>query len=127
MTRRTDAVVWCRQGWIPMAYCFCPSEKAWRREMRRMNAQEPYPTADARTTRFERAGRTRAFVTIAEHLDGRDPVGIVGLIVHEAVHVWQYMCEYGGDESPSRETEAYAIQLIACELMAAYAETRGPR
>jgi hypothetical protein len=124
VSRKADKVVWCRQGWYPVAYAFVPSEKAWRAEMRRMNATDDYPTSDARTVTFEKDGSMRIFVTCAERLDGRDPMGIVCLLVHEAVHVWQQMCEHCGDRDASHETEAYAIQRISGELMAAYANTR---
>lgn len=123
---KADRVVWCRQGWYPVPYCFCPSEKAWRAEMRRMNASDEYPTADARTVAFEKDGQLRVFVTLAERLDSRDPLGIVCLLVHEAVHVWQQMCEHCGDDNPSHETEAYAIQRISAELIDAYSKTRMP-
>jgi hypothetical protein len=119
-------VVWCRQGWYPVPYAFCPSEKAWRAEMRRLNAADAYPESDARTVAFEKNGALRIYVTLAERMDGKDPLGIVCLLVHEAVHVWQEMCDHVGDRNPSRETEAYAIQRISSELIAAYAKTRMP-
>lgn len=48
---------------------------------------------------------------------GRNPLEIAGLIVHESVHVWQRYCDDIGEHSPGREQEAYAIQAIAQELM----------
>lgn len=47
-------------------------------------------------------------------------VDVFGLLVHEAVHVWQFHCEYIGEDKPGNETEAYAIQKLAVELMRAY-------
>lgn len=47
-------------------------------------------------------------------------VDVFGLLVHEAVHVWQFHCEYIGEDKPGNETEAYAIQKLSVELMRAY-------
>lgn len=53
--------------------------------------------------------------------EGRDPIEVAGLLVHEAVHVWQSYCESIGEEHPGREQEAYAIQRISQELMSEFA------
>lgn len=52
---------------------------------------------------------------------GRDPIEVAGMLVHEAVHVWQWYVEAMGERNPGSEQEAYAIQAIAQELMAEFA------
>lgn len=48
---------------------------------------------------------------------------ILGLLVHEAVHVWQFHCEWIGEEKPGTEAQAYGIQKIATELFKAYIDS----
>jgi hypothetical protein len=49
-------------------------------------------------------------------------IEIAGLLIHEAVHVWQaYAADSIQEHHPSSEQEAYAIQGISQELLAEYA------
>jgi hypothetical protein len=78
------------------------------------------PQADATTHHFSGPHGLAAVVCL-RIAPQRKPVEIAGLLVHEAVHVWQEYCDYYGERSPGREQEAYAVQSIAQELMAEYA------
>lgn len=57
--------------------------------------------------------------------EGRNPVEVAGLLVHEAVHVWQEYAARIGERNPGAEQEAYAIQAISQELMADFARQVG--
>ena len=46
---------------------------------------------------------------------------VVGVIVHEANHVWQRYRAYIGEHAPSKEFEAYAVESLAVNLLTAYA------
>lgn len=108
------------------------SEKAYLREMRRLavpaSEVPPWvkPGADA-TTYFVvhgDTGRHCAIVAI-RGTEKHSGVQIAGLIVHEAAHVWQHCRDLMGNEKPSWEFEAYAIQGIAQDLMQLYADGEG--
>lgn len=61
-----------------------------------------------------------AIVALAS-TEGRDPIEVAGLLVHEAVHVWQRYRDWIGESRPGVEQEAYGIQAIAQELLAEFA------
>ena len=63
-------------------------------------------------------------VTVSDRADKLEAPDIVGLLVHEAVHVFQFMAQHIGEEDPSWEFEAYSIQNISLELFRAYSRTR---
>ena len=55
----------------------------------------------------------------------RSGIELAGLLVHEAVHVWQVYAENIGETEPGKEQEPYAVQSIAQELMAEFARRTG--
>lgn len=50
----------------------------------------------------------------------RSTIEIHGLLLHEAVHVWQRIRQLMGEQEPSKEFEAYSIQAIAQDLFEMY-------
>lgn len=46
----------------------------------------------------------------------RNQIEVYGLLLHEAVHVWQKIKKLMGEREPSSEFEAYSIQAIAQDL-----------
>ena len=83
--------------------------------------------ADATAHFFDnQRGETVAVAALGD-VTGRSGVEIAGLLVHEAVHIWQTYRENIGETHPGREQEAYAVQGIAQELMAEYARRLGGR
>lgn len=123
-------MVWCNRGMLPMFFGFCPSERAWNREMRRLvpkGSPPPYPgDKDASMHAFTQEGSSSEIyiVTVGAHIDSKarnDPVGFA------AVHIWQHTREAMGEEAPSPEFEAYTVQHLYQDLHEAYRETRGRR
>jgi hypothetical protein len=71
-------------------------------------------------------GETTCLVCVSPGAN-RSGVEIAGLLVHEAVHVWQRYCDCIGERRPGVEQEAYGVQSIAQELMAEYARRIGTK
>lgn len=63
-----------------------------------------------------------AIVQIKE--SDRSLIETYGLLLHEAVHIWQRIKRLMGEYEPSKEFEAYSIQAIAQDLFAMYEESQ---
>lgn len=121
------------QSWpFPVFVGYVPSEAAWKRQMKRMGLDEPYPSSggDARCTTFEMrsVNRTVCLITIRDPSvlvdnDGR----LVELLTHEATHAWQQTTTSIGEESPSPEFEAYSLGHLVRGLFEAFKEAHAPR
>lgn len=53
----------------------------------------------------------------------RTLIEVHGLLLHEAVHIWQKIKKLMGEKKPSTEFEAYSIQRIAQDLFAMFQES----
>jgi hypothetical protein len=108
----------------------CLSEKEYEGAMKALKVKHygPWistPQASATTHNLSNEdGNLCAVVCLSEYA-GRNPVEVAGLLVHEAVHVWQEYCDFYGEKFPGREQEAYAVQSLAQELMAEFARRNG--
>lgn len=56
--------------------------------------------------------------------DRLDQSAVIGLLIHEGVHVWQELRKSIGEHSPSAEFEAYSIQCITQRLVEDYSKQR---
>lgn len=96
--------------------------------MKRLNVSNapPYPQSDGRCSHFtDQKNNNLSIVTIGQHAGKVKPLSVVGLLVHEAMHVWRQIREIIGEQYPSLEFEAYYIQAISQELIRGYEMTRG--
>ncbi len=78
--------------------------------------------ADAQVSTF--SDGAYAIVQIGDTSD-KDQIQVYGLLLHEAVHVWQIVKRRMGEREPSVEFEAYSIQAIAQDLFEMYEESGG--
>lgn len=120
-----------RGGATPLPYyCLCMTEQDLEYELRMLKVpKEDRPTfmasprADATTHLFYKLPKRVAIVTMdwrkaAKH----SPIVVAGLLVHEAVHVWQFHVHNLREESPGEEQEAYSVQWMSQQLMWSYVE-----
>lgn len=68
------------------------------------------------------ADSSYAIVQIGD-TSARSIVEVFGLLLHEAVHVWQRVRQRMGESNPSTEFEAYSIQRIAQDLFEMYEDS----
>jgi len=108
----------------------CLSEKEYEKAMKTLKVKHYGPwisTAQANATAHHlnnEDGNLCAVICLSNYA-GRDPVEVAGILVHEAVHVWQEYCDFYGEDKPGREQEAYAVQWISQTLMAEFARRNG--
>ena len=111
----------------PYYYCLVLNEETYYQELAKLDIP-PYmggawlnSGADA-TAHFFIHGATNRKVCIVSFDDKKKatPTQKCGLLAHEAVHIFQKICEEIGESSPSSEFEAYSIQTIFEELLYAY-------
>lgn len=130
MNKKADKVIYMNRGWQPAFIGFCPTKRAWNREMKRLGVSRhlnPYPDSDGRVTIFSKPDAPPiCIMTIKKHAETRRNLAeIVGIITHESAHVWQEIQQYIGETSPGAEMEAYALQAITQAMLTAFHETRG--
>ena len=128
MAARPARTIWRDFGALPGGFGFCPTQTAWDLTIRRFGIkQAEYPQGPTALTTLFRHKSTREMavvVTMGEPMDRRPANSVVGLLTHEATHVWQYLLEDIGEVQPSREFEAYTLQRITMGLLAGYNSTR---
>jgi len=106
-------------------YCLVTTEEAYYAEMDRLGvhrSEQGSPTGgSAAAVTFVKAEANTAREDVAVvcilGFETKSGIEIAGLLVHEAVHVWQREVRHIGESEPSDEFMAYGIQWIAQELM----------
>jgi hypothetical protein len=126
MTKSKPTVKWLdRRISAPGPYmCLCLREEEYVAAMKHLGITQYGPwisTPQADATAHHTCNRKGlAAIICLSGWKGRDPVEVAGLLVHEAVHVWQEWCIHYGEHVPGREQEAYAIQALSQELLAEF-------
>lgn len=107
----------------PVHFCLLTTEAQFLRMMKRMKVQSPnywLGTGVASTHHLrDQHGDLCAVVCYPVKLK-TPPHQVAGVLAHEAMHIWRTMREHIGEEHPSSEFEAYAVQHIVGNLHWAY-------
>src|SRR3990167_10259786 len=100
---------------VPGYIFLCRTEKEFSLLKKQLNIQNDLPflgaQAKATTHAFER-GSDNIYIVCLGNTKGRTKTQIFSLLVHEAVHIWQWIKIQIGEREPSAEFEAYAIQHL---------------
>ena len=115
---------------IPFSYCLVITEKAFERELHLLNVPPAsWPSyvnskhANATAHFFQKTDDTdECCIVTLKDWKKHTKTAIAGVLVHEAVHIWQETRDRMGERFPSVEFEAYAIQRIAQNLMHSFKE-----
>lgn len=120
--------IWCNRNLMvaPLYYSLCINERMFHKELKKLGISQqswrPFigsPQSQG-TTHFFHKGDGKVCAIVCVKVAEESGVEIAGLLVHEAVHVWQEVRSLIGEREPSSEFEAYSIQTISQELMAQY-------
>lgn len=134
MTRKLSAR-WVDRALVLCSYHIglCKSEKEFNAELRRLKVPErnwPDWVMDGKdaTVHYleKRDGHEQCCLVCVDGV-GESPLCVVGLLIHEAVHIWQAHCDDVGESNPGSEMEAYSIQAIAQRLIEAYGAVKAKR
>jgi hypothetical protein len=104
----------------------CLTEKEYLDAMWNLRIKNPpdwirTPQADATVHYISNPKQELCCVVCMRDTTSRAPLEVAGLLVHEAVHIWQEYAASIGETQPGREQEAYAVQSIAQVLMEEFA------
>ncbi len=117
----------------PIEIWYAHDKRAWDARMKLMGLDEPYPGSAGKCTTFTQRGKTaQCIVTLSWECEGRNAVEVMGLMVHELVHVKQtieqeiYQTNDGGGTTRlDIETEAYLLHALVMWLTEAFAKWGG--
>lgn len=110
----------------------CVDEKSYLREMKRLKVERPsvWITGGKAATvhLFDNSGNGRELIIVCidmVEMEKEEPIVVACVLVHEAVHIFDSICEAWGEKHPSSEFKAYSIQRLSQQLMRTYARKIG--
>lgn len=118
---------------FPFEYTLCLNKTQFNASLRSFGIKDVHEWSfleteycDAIVHFLENKYKSHAAIVCIKDAKNKTLIQIHGLIVHEAVHIFQKFCELIGEEYPSAEFEAYGIQSIAQGLMVEYERQTKP-
>lgn len=113
---------WLGRSVIQSPYLtFCDSEKEFKQVVKHLKYSTPVPDwcgDGGKMHTFEKSGSMpTCVVCVTPDIYKRELGSAIGLLIHEAVHVYQAMLSYMRESHPSKEFEAYSVQTISQQLI----------
>lgn len=119
-------MIWHDRGLYisPIKYALCISEKKFRKELKRLKITENIPFtlngANSTVHYFKHTANNDECCIVCLEMDLKiDLLQYYGLLVHEAVHIWQTITDIIGEKN-DHEFEAYCIQRLSQNLFYSY-------
>lgn len=120
---------WCDRALILAPYyCLCTTEAQFHAQMAALDVPRDQWGAwvsegkNGKCHHLVKQDGERCAIVCMDGWHGKDPLEVAGLLIHEAVHIWQATKDRMGETEAGSEVEAYAIQVIAQELMWSFRE-----
>jgi hypothetical protein len=105
----------------PFVFTFAENKKEWKKILNDWGYKLKYPKKSlARVTIIYPNSAPVCILTVHKDVDEYGTADQLGIIAHEAVHVWQALEKYINEDSASDEMEAYSIQSITKDLLTQY-------
>lgn len=106
-------------------YCLVRNQKQLKKVLKNTSYKAVFNDlgAAAQVNAFSGEDSTYLVVQLGDTTN-QDLLAVYALLVHEAVHIWQAIVERMREQSPSKEFEAYSIQLIALNLFQMYQQSQ---
>jgi hypothetical protein len=100
----------------------CLTERAFLAAVRHCKVKQPGPWLDTNKQKacvhtWELEGKVTCVVCLHPDAAAGDPIEVAASLIHEAVHVFQRLCDSIGESEAGREFQAYSIERIAERLM----------
>jgi hypothetical protein len=114
-----------RKTWFPVKYAFCPTEADYHRAMKTAKVKDdPYPDSAGCCIQYYDKNDDSSILVVVNVDWVEEPVHAISVLVHECVHVVQWIIESMEDKEPSHEFQAYATQAVFTQLLADISEYR---
>lgn len=108
--------MWQRIIQLPIYFGFTTSETAFNKEVKRLGSKDctfVQNDADAMCMYFVNTDQASAAIIVSyDRKSSPDKELEVGVLVHEAVHAWDYLVEYIEEKTNPKEIKAYTIQYF---------------
>jgi hypothetical protein len=111
----------------PYYYRLCLTEVDYHKELKRLKLpKEKWPSflnndhCGGTLHEFISSNGTLCAIICIEVKEEHNIAQIHALLVHEAMHLWRWIREHLGENDPSIELEAYAVQSLSQRLFESY-------